>query len=100
MHDLAEVEAVVAALSRAIGTRTDVWVPFPLQDLCREQHMRRLGLVLQRHGLNLLMGRELAPCSVDGGYNEIDMALRAEVRAVDSLDHAAMATAGVRGAER
>ena len=94
-HDLAEVEAVVTALSRAIGTRTDVWVPFPLQDLCREQHIRRLSLVLQRHGLNLLMGRELAPCPVDGGYNEIDMALRAEVRAVDSLDHAAMATAGV-----
>ena len=94
-HDLAEVEAVVAALSRAIGTRTDIWVPFPVQDLCREQHMRRLSLVLQRHGLNLLMGRELAPCSVDGGYNEIDMALRVEVRAVDSLDHAAMATAGV-----
>ena len=95
-HDLAEVEAVVAALSRAISTRTDIWVPFPVQDLCREQHIRRLGLVLQRHGLNLLMGRELAPCPVDGGYNEIDMALRAEVRAVDSLDHAAMATAGVR----
>ena len=68
-HDLAEVEAVVAALSRAIGTRTDVWVPFPLQDLCREQHIRRLSLVLQRHGLNLLMGRELAPCPVEGGYN-------------------------------
>jgi hypothetical protein len=93
--DLAEVEAVVAALSRAIGTRTDVWVPFPMQDLCREEHIRRLSLVLQRHGLDLLMGRELVPCPLDGGYNAVDVALRVEVRAVDALDHAAMATAGV-----
>lgn len=94
--DLADVEAVVTALSRAICTRADVWVPFPLPDLCREAHIRRLSLVLQRRGLNLLMGRELMPAPVDGGFNEIDVALRAEVRAVDGLDRAVMATAGAR----
>ncbi len=66
-----------------------------MYDLRREQHIRRLSLVLQRHGLNLLLGNELAPCSVNGGFNAIDEALRIEVRAIDSLDHAAMATAGV-----
>ena len=30
--DLTEVDEVVAALSRAIATRTDLWCPFPLQD--------------------------------------------------------------------
>lgn len=93
--DLADVEAVVAALSRAICTRADVWVPFPRPDLCREEHVRRLSLVLQRRGLNLLMGRELWPCPAQGGFNEVDVALRAEVRAVDGLDHAVMAAAGV-----
>lgn len=94
--DLSEVEAVVEALSRALVTRTDIWVPFPLQDLCREQHLRRLCLALQRHGLNLLMGPELTACPTDGGFNEIDAALRAEVRAVDDLDGAALAAAGAR----
>lgn len=99
--DLTEVDAVVAALSRAIVTRTDLWCPFPLQDLCREQHFRRLSLALQRHGLNLLMGPELAPCPTEGGYHEVDAALRKEVWAVDELDHAALASAGLRtlGAE-
>ncbi len=92
--DLVEVEVVVAAIGRAISTRTDVWVPFPHQDLGREQHLRRLILVLQRHGLNVRIGRELEPCPEDGGFNEIDFALRREVRAVDALDHAALATAG------
>ncbi len=95
-NDLTDVEAVVTALGRAICTRADVWVPFPLPDLCREAHIRRLSLVLQRRGLNLLMGRELMPAPVNGGFNEIDAALRAEVRAVDGLDHAAMATAGAQ----
>ena len=93
--DLAEVEAVVAALSRALTTRTDVWMPFPMEDLGREQHVRRVSLVLQRHGLNLLMGRDLEPCTTDGGFSEIDFALRAEVRAVDELGQAAVAAAGV-----
>ncbi|ORA16384.1 DUF7229 domain-containing protein [Mycobacterium asiaticum] len=93
--DLTQVEAVVGALRSAISTRTDIWVPFPLPDLGREQHLRRLSLVLQRHGVDLLLGRDLAPCPTTGGYNEIDYALRSEVRAVDSLDHAALASAGM-----
>lgn len=92
--NLTDVRAVVSALSRAIATRTDIWLPFPMQDLCREQHLRRLCLALQRHGLNLLMGPELAPFPVDGGFSEIDAALRSEVRAVDELDFAALAAAG------
>lgn len=99
--DLTEVEAVVAALSRAVVTRTPLWCPFPLQDLCREQHFRRLSLALQRHGLNLLLGPDLAPCPTEGGYHEVDAALRKEVWAVDELDNAALASAGLHtlGAE-
>jgi len=93
--DLVDVEEVVAALSRAIATGTDIWCPFPLQDLSREQHWRRLSLALQRHGLNLLFGPELAASPTEGGYNEIDAALRKEVRAVDELDYAALASAGM-----
>ena len=93
--DLAEVDEVVAALSRAIATGTDIWCPFPIQDLCREQHFRRLSLALQRHGLNLLFGPDLVPSPTEGGYNEIDTALRKEVRAVDELDYAALAAAGM-----
>jgi hypothetical protein len=92
--DLGQVDAVVAALSRALTTRTFIWVPFPVEDLRREQHLRRLTLVLQRHGLNLLMGPDLTPCN-DFGFNEIDFALRQEVRAVDRLDRVATAAAGV-----
>ena len=92
--DLAEVDAVVTALSRAICTKTDIWVPFPMPDLSREQHVRRLSLVLQRHGLNLLMGPGLWPCPTTGGMSEADFALRREVQAVDDLDHAALAAAG------
>ncbi len=99
--DLTDVEAVVAVLGRAIVTRRNVWCPFPLQDLCREAHIRRLSVALQRHGLNLLLGQHMTPCPADGGFSEIDAALRAEVRAVDDLDHAALALAGSRtlGAE-
>lgn len=92
--ELVQVDAVVEAISRALVTQTNIWVPFPLQDLCREQHVRRLALVLQRHGLNLLLGPDLSPCT-DGGYTEIDFALRQEVRAVDDLDGAAIAAAGI-----
>lgn len=96
MNDnLSEVDAVVTAISRAIATRADVWVPFPFPDLGREQHVRRLSLVLQRHGQNMLMGHDLEPCTTDGGFNSIDYALREEVRSVDELDYAAMANAGV-----
>ena len=94
--DVTAVEAVVAALSRAIATHTDLWVPFPMDDLGREQHIRRISLVLQRDGLNMLMGHDLQPCTMDGGFNEVDFALRAEVRAVDALHYAAVAAAGVR----
>ena len=99
--DLAEVEQVVAALSRAIATRRNIWVPYPREDLAREEHIRRLCLVLQRHGLTLRMGPHLFECPAQGGYNAIDMALRHEVRTVDALDHAAIAAAGVQqlGAE-
>jgi len=93
-QDLAEIDAVVAAMSQAIRTRTNIWLPFPY-DLLPEQHQRRLSLVLQRHGLNLLFGRELWPSPVEGGYSEIDSALRGEVRAVDDLDHVALAAAAV-----
>lgn len=92
--DLTKVDAIVAAVGRAITTQTSIWVPFPVEDLRREQHIRRLTLVLQRHGLNLLMGPDLTPGS-KGGYNPIDFALRNEVRAVDDLDCAATAAAGV-----
>ena len=94
--DLAQVDVVVTALSRAIGTRTDIWVPFPMEDLGREQHVRRLSLVLQRHGLNLVMGPGLWPCPITGGMNEADFALRREVQAVDDLDHAALAAVGFK----
>lgn len=99
--DLTDVEAVVAVLSRAIVTRRNVWCPFPLQDLCREAHIRRLSVALQRHGLNLVLGQHMSPCPTDGGFSEIDAALRSEVKAVDDLDHAALAAAGSRmlGAE-
>ncbi len=97
--DLTEVDEVVAALSRAIATRTDLWCPFPLQDLCREGHFRRLSLALQRHGLNLLMGPDLDPSPTEGGFHEVDAALRKEVQAVDALDNAALAAAGMRTLE-
>lgn len=92
--DLAQVDAVVAALSRAVGTRTSLWCPFPLQDLCREAHIRRLSLALQRHGLNLLLGQYMSPCPTEGGYSALDAALREEVKAVDEIDNAALALAG------
>lgn len=94
--ELTEVEAVVTALGRAIATRADIWVPFPVEDLGREQHLRRLSLVLQRHGLNMLMGHDLEPCTMDGGFSPIDYALRMEVKAVDALGFAALANAGMR----
>ncbi|MGB3010817.1 MAG: hypothetical protein WBB54_05495 [Mycobacterium sp.] len=93
--DLAEVEQVVAALSQAIATRRNIWVPYPREDLFREEHVRRLCLVLQRHSLTLRMGPNLFECPAEGGYNAIDMALRHEVRTVDALDHAVMAAAAV-----
>ncbi|MBU3706737.1 MAG: hypothetical protein FGM50_08680 [Mycobacterium sp.] len=94
-EDLGDVEAVVGALSRAIASRTNVWVPFPFPDFVREQHVRRISLVLQRHGLNMLMGRDLEPCTTDGGFNPVDFALRSEVQAVDLLDNAVVASAGI-----
>jgi hypothetical protein len=94
--DLTDVEAAVTALSRAIASHVDIWMPFPMEDLGREQHLRRLSLVLQRHGLNLLMGHELEPCTMDGGFSAIDYALRMEVKAVDELGFAALALAGTR----
>lgn len=100
-HDhLTEVEAVVAAVARAIATRLPIWMPDPLADLGREQHYRRLSLVLQRHGLDLLVGHDFWPVPDAGGINEIDHALRCEVQAVDALDRAALAAAGVESLER
>lgn len=95
-HDsLHEVAAVVDALRRAIEIRADIWVPFPMEDLTREQHIRRLDLALERHGLDLLLGQHLAPCA-ERGVNVMDYALRVEVHAVDDLDRAALAAAGLR----
>ncbi|MCV7386354.1 hypothetical protein [Mycolicibacter longobardus] len=98
--DLTEVEAVVAALGRAIKGRADIWVPLPGPDFRREQHLRRLSLVLQRHGQNLLVTRELISAPTDGGINEIDFALRREVQGVDNLDQAALAAEGVKSLSR
>jgi hypothetical protein len=95
-NDLAEVEQVVAALSHALATRRDIWLPYPREDLSREDHIRRVCLVLQRHGLTLRMGPNLFACPAEGGYSPIDQALRIEVNAVDALDHAAIAAAGVQ----
>jgi hypothetical protein len=99
-EDLTEVDAVVSALGRAITDRVDIWLPFPVADFGREQHWRRLSLALQRHGLNLRVGRELDPCPATGGYSEIDFALRREVQAVDDLDYAALAAVGAKSLGR
>lgn len=100
-EDLSEVDAVVEAVGQAIATRTDVWLPFWLQDLCREQHLRSVSITLQRHGLNLLLGPNLTPCPADGGLNALDAAVRNEIRLTYALEDAAMAAAGMRslGAE-
>ncbi|WP_156442371.1 hypothetical protein [Mycobacterium sp. IS-1556] len=98
--DLTEVEAVVAAVARAISVRLPIWMPDALADLGREQHYRRLSLVLQRHGLDLLVGHDLWPVPDAGGMNEIDHALRREVQAVDALDRAALAAAGAESLEK
>lgn len=95
-HDLTQVEAIVAALGRAITRRTDLWVPFPGPDFIREQHLRRLSLVPQSHGLTLLLYRECFRVPTVGGISVIDQALRVEVQAVDKLDQAALAAAGAR----
>jgi hypothetical protein len=99
-HDLTEVDAVVSAVARAICLRLPIWMPDPLADLRREQHYRRLSLVLQRHGLDLLVGHDLWPVPDVGGMNEIDHALRREVQNVDALDRAALAAAGVESLAR
>lgn len=95
-NDLSEVDAVVRALVRALDIRADIWAPFPREDLCRDEHIRRLSLVLQRHGLNLRLSQHLWPCPLTGGMNEIDCALRREVHAVDDLDNAVIAAAGLK----
>lgn len=94
--DLAEVEAVMTAIVRALAIRADIWTPFPREDLGRDEHIRRLSLVLQRHGLNLRLSHHLWPCPLTGGMNEIDSALRREVHAVDDLDNAVIAAAGLK----
>jgi hypothetical protein len=81
-QNLAEIDTVVAALSRAITIPADIWVPFPLEDLGLEQHVRRLDLALKSHGRALLLGNRLVPCPPDG-YSAIDRALRTEVHAVN-----------------
>lgn len=98
--DLTQVRGVVLALGRAIAAGIPIWMPYPREDLWREQHFRRLGITLQRRGLNLLYGHNLEPCPTERGTTEIDYALRAEVRAVDELDRAALAAAGIQILER
>lgn len=98
--DLTEMPAVVSALARAIAGRMHIWAAFAGPDLGREQHWRRLSLVLQRHGLNLRVGREMEACPVSGAYSEVDLALRREVQAVDELDRAALAAAGIESLSR
>lgn len=91
--NLADVGAAFTALCHAVRMRANIWLPFPL-DLIREEHARRLSLVLQRHGLELLIGRNMWSCPRDSGISEIDGALRREVRAVDDLDRAVLAALG------
>ena len=91
--NLADVGAAFTALCQAVRTRSNIWLPFPL-DVIREEHARRLSLVLQRHGLELLIGRNMWACPRDSGISEIDGALRREVRAVDDLDRALLAALG------
>lgn len=92
--DLSELEEVVAAVGLAFRAQCDVWVPYAA-DLGPEQNLRRLSLVLQRHQLDLRLGQHLWRCPRKGGLNEVDLALRQEVRAVDQLDQAALAAAGI-----
>ena len=94
-RDLSDVDAVVEALGWAIATKTDVWLPFWLQDFAGEQHLRALSITLRRHGLDLLLGRNLAPCPAEGGINRLDAAVRAEINAVFALEDAALAVAGI-----
>jgi hypothetical protein len=94
--DATGVEAIVEAVACAIATGTDLWVPQPRPDLVHESHFRRVSLALQLHGRNLRFGPHLTPCPTEGGMNEADMALRAEVHAVHALDCAAMASSGSR----
>lgn len=94
--DLSAVDAVVEALGRAIATHTNVWIPFWMQDICREGHLRALSITLQRHGLDLLLGPDFTPVPAQGGLHAMDAALRGEIRAVFALDDAAMAAAGVQ----
>lgn len=94
--DLTEIEAVATAISSALCTGAGIWLPHPTQDFGREEHPRRISLVLQRHGLDLFLGPHLWPCPTAGGFNEIDLALRREVQAVDELDNAALAIGGSR----
>ena len=91
--NVADVGAAFTALCQAVRIRSNIWLPFPL-DLIREEHARRLSLVLQRHGLELLIGRNMWSCPRDSGISEIDGALRREVRAVDDLDRAVLASLG------
>lgn len=93
--DLSTVDAVVEALGRAIAKRRSIWLPF-WQDVAREAHLRLLCLTLQRHGLDLLIGPNLLPCPVEGGINEMDAAMRNEIRGVFRLDDSAMAAAGMK----
>ena len=91
--NVADIGAAFTALCQAVRIRSNIWLPFPL-DLIREEHARRLSLVLQRHGLELLIGRAMWSCPRDSGINEVDSALRREVRAVDDLDRAVLASLG------
>lgn len=93
--DLSTVDAIVEALGRAIAKRRPIWLPW-WQDLAREAHLRSLCLTLQRHGLDLLIGPDLMPCPIEGGINQMDAAMRNEIRGVFRLDDAAMAAAGVK----
>ncbi|OBJ71016.1 hypothetical protein [Mycobacterium sp. 1274756.6] len=94
-EDLTHIDEVVVALAHAVEDRADVWVPWLMADFGRDQHLRRMILVLERHGRQLRAGRDLSVCEADGSLNEIDCALRAEVRAVENLANAVLAAAGM-----
>lgn len=94
--DLTNIDAVVDAVGIAIATGVPLWLPFWHQDFAREEHLRRLSLTLQRHDVDLLIGPNLMRCPREGGVNEVDAALRNEVRLVYALDDAAIAAGGMR----
>ena len=80
--NVADICAAFTALCQAVRIRSNIWLPFPL-DLIREEHARRLSLVLQRHGLELLIGRAMWSRLRTQRHQRGGQRAAPEVRAVD-----------------